>query len=738
MNLDLTEDRIRNRDSIAFPPAMVRAFSGRGAVSLRDHSVTGIQWLQFTPVEQQQFRFHLEFNDLESGCDIADDTDELWDYLVRTGAAYHPLALNWGDEVRRLPATQDRPVRALVLQSSGWAPNLLSRTGTFHKRLRDLATSTSRLVSFGVASEVMCDPIADLVRTRLAVTNRTNELLRLSIRPNLRVIDPLQVAYPMIDCASHPSWHEMVFDATGTEAAAWGRQQAFRVRAEADLPVARESWLLELGPQQTRQFEVVLHLRPLAELDAEPSTTASWEEARRCYGDRHRTAFDRLPTIEATDPRLAQFYDACISTVVESTWHRDNFFLDPFYSAGTWLFALAWDISFSAKTLSLIDPDALRRTLLALIDRGLDEHSYVGWDGTPGHHYSYSLIAGIQALRDYIDVTGDSQVMAATLPESGITVGQRLAQDLRSAHQNRLRQDGLISYGPNSNHFLENRTDGYQGATATISIQITDAACWLARQGWPALDPIEVSALRDAGEKLWDPAAAWYATAVEEDLTELFWSYQVLELLQSDSLAAERKEALASHLVPGTFLGRHGMYSIARTDHTHWDHDDADWGGGGQYTGMPLRIAEALWQAGVDRAAWRVLSGCLSWTEAFPCIPQEIMTDSLATVDLEQAAEIAVGAGVQAVIFGMFGIQPQQNGELRVAPPIPASATPLALRGYRHRDRLLDVELDAECWRARWGCEVFTRSYGEELNLPIPKGPAATDPRPALPEGPRR
>ena len=68
----------RDRDSIAFPPAMVRAFSGRGAVSLRDRSVTGIQWLQFPPVELPQFRFDLRFTYLTTDCDITDDADVLW------------------------------------------------------------------------------------------------------------------------------------------------------------------------------------------------------------------------------------------------------------------------------------------------------------------------------------------------------------------------------------------------------------------------------------------------------------------------------------------------------------------------------------------------------------------------------------------------------------------------------------------------------------------------------------
>ena len=718
----------RDRDSIAFPPAMVRAFSGRGAVSLRDRSVTGIQWLQFPPVELPQFRFDLRFTDLTTDCDITDDAVELWDLQARTVAAYHPLALNWGDEARRLPAEEMRPVRSLVPQASRWAPNLLVRNGTFHKRLVD-PDGVLRLTSFALTSEVQCDPEHDLVRLRLTVRNRTDAPLRLAVTPNLRVADPVVVSYPVVDRASHPRWNELGFDATAEDFPAWGRRQAFTVTARCDLPEDGQQWLLELPPRATGSHEVVLAIAAPASTTGSPELAAreagtagpeSWDRARRIYLARRRAVFDSLPTLTAGDQRLTAFYEACIATVVESTWQRENFILDPFYSAGTWLFALAWDISFAARALSLVDPDAVRRTLLALVDRGLGEHSYIGWDGSLGHHYSYSLIAGVQAIRDYLEVTGDASVLDAPLPASGVPLGRRLADDLAAAHAARLRSDGLLDYGPTTHHFLENRTDDYQGATAAITVQTADAAAWLAGQGWPCLSPAQIAALRQAGEGLWDADAQWYATAPEAGRHELVWSYQVLELLSSESLADERKAALASHLVPGRFLARHGLYSIARTDELHWDHDDADWGGGGQYTGMPLRIAEALWRAGLPGDAWRVLSRCLGWTEAFGSIPQEIMGDSLTTLDIEQAAEIAVGAGIQAVIFGLFGIRPRPDGRLVVAPARPATAAPLGLHGYRHRGRLLDVELGADTWRAVWDGVDHSLTYGEVLNLPAP------------------
>lgn len=707
----------RSRSSMGFPDQMIRAFGGRGAVSLRDHSVTGIQWLQFTPVEQQHFRFDLALSELESGCEILDDVDELWDYVSRTGTGHHPLGLNFGGDVAVGSFDHLRPARALILQESSWAPNLFERTGTFHKYIED------QLVSFSLRSQVMCDPDRDAIRYRVAVRNRGASVLRLGFHPRPRVVDPLVVSYPRKDVSQHPSWLEMVFDQSIEGAPAGGSKGGrFSVVVESSLFAAEGRWELELDPGEENAFELVLHILPNSSHTAElPATVgeSDWETASSAYRARRAQFLNGLPTLESDDQRIVDFYNACASTLIESTWRRDEFVLNPFYSAGTWLFALAWDISFSVKALALTDPLSVQRTLVELVRCGLGEHSYIGWDGSLGHHYSFSLIAGIQALRDYIAVTGDVGVLHSRLGATEETVGARLARDLGTAHRERLREDGLLSYGPNSNYFLENRTDGYQGATAAINILLTDAVRWVDGHGWPSLTDEQLGCLMEASERLWDSDARWYSTAITPVTHELVKTYHLYELLWSDALPLGRKLELAGHLVRGEFIGAHGMYSIARSDTLHWDYDDADWGGGGQYTGMPLRIAEGLWRMGSDEKAWDVLEACLSWTGAFPYFPQEIMADSLTTLDVEQPAEIAVGAGVQAIIFGLFGILPESEGTLVVRPRRPPIAGRLCLRGYRHRDHLVTVELDADGWTVRCAEWMRTGSYGEHCMLKL-------------------
>jgi hypothetical protein len=96
---------------------------------------------------------------------------------------------------------------------------------------------------------------------------------------------------------------------------------------------------------------------------------------------------------------------------------------------------------------------------------------------------------------------------------------------------------------------------------------------------------------------------------------------------------------------------------------------DEDWGGGGQYTGMPLRIAESLYGLGHPELGWDILARCARWTEHYPYLPQDAFTDSVADLDEEDMPlEIAAGSGAQAILFGVFGLYPNMDGTLEISP----------------------------------------------------------------------
>jgi hypothetical protein len=152
---------------------------------------------------------------------------------------------------------------------------------------------------------------------------------------------------------------------------------------------------------------------------------------------------------------------------------------------------------------------------------------------------------------------------------------------------------------------------------------------------------------------------------------------------------------MAGRIREGEFLAPYGMYSISLSDRDHWDMEDCDWGGGGQYVGQPLRIADSLYACGEAERAWQLLSRCTQWVEHFPYFPQTIYGDVLKLQEhqIDWPLQISSGAGAQAVIGGVFGLKPQFDGSLDVRPNYNSTLGQAKLTGYRFRGHVYDISL---------------------------------------------
>jgi hypothetical protein len=198
-------------------------------------------------------------------------------------------------------------------------------------------------------------------------------------------------------------------------------------------------------------------------------------------------------------------------------------------------------------------------------------------------------------------------------------------------------------------------------------------------------------------------------------------SYHTFDLLRQPSLTEARRRRLAGHIVPGEFLGPYGMYSIALSDDAHWDMQDCDWGGGGQYVGQSLRIAESLFRMEESKRGWDVLSRCLLWADCFPYIPQSIYTDELAMQEHERgwSLQISAGAGAEAILHGVFGFLPQNDGGLVVRPHYQASLGAANLKGFRFRGHRYDLSMNAKTFEVhRDGVLVARKRHGAAITIP--------------------
>lgn len=711
------------RSQMAFPDDFIRIFSGRGAVAPRDHTVTGIGTLNMTPLEHPGWQFELSFQEPETGVIIHDRADLVWDHHRRTFRGGHPLALNFGSDLGAddflppLDGSEARPgqLRGLILQRGEWAPNDYRRWGTFHKRI------FGRQISFGIVSRTTVDAIDDGVFLELTLTNRSSEALTLIASAHQRVLLRAHADYRRDDVSERVDHRTSTAPVSQWPGGRAAHTERFLAEVSADLPEATEGWVIEIpaNGEVTALFRIDVR-RPDEPAPEPTSLRDRLTASDAAYAALHEQFMARLPRVGGS-PELAEFHQRCAHTVFEARWVRPDWQNSPFYSAGTWLATLAWDVSFSSALIAMLEPDALENSLIYMTEAGLTKHSYLVWDGLRGPHYSYTLFALIRAVRDLITVAARPQVLDTRLA-SGLTLHQELCERITEVLDTNRDEVGLISFGDEAFSYNENRTDGHQGAVAVLNLVAIDALRWLA--DLPATQPVvrdrllrEAAVVRDALDGLWDGQARWFRNRYSDGTTDVLLSYQMYDALRSAGLHYDEREGILSHLRAGAFLGPHGMYSVSLEDDVHFDLDDADWGGGGQYSGMPLRIAQDLFAIGRADLGWDVLERCVTWNSAFPYIPQEVMTDSLATIDVEQAVEVAAGAGVQAIVFGVFGITPNPDGTVRVAPGHDPRSVGLDLDGYRHGDSTISIVLGASTFSVGVGEARLEAAYGDAITV---------------------
>ncbi len=679
------------RAKIAFGDRMLRLFNGRGAISVRDKSVTGLQTLQFPPIDTRDYRFSLAFRETKANVLIQDVVPDVYDYMVETGKGQHPLGLNF---------SAGAPL-VMLLQQAYWEPNTFFRTGTFHKQFGD------RWISFGISTKSSVSADTDQVYMAVEIENRETDPLVFTVSPDQRAPElalsiPNEPGKP-----AGPVTHPDAFTLASSQ---------IRITVVSDLAThVKEGWRWEIPGRSktTARFAIVLQQSSLQQSPAPAPNLAGADLAARMEGadralrQRLQWAGETLPQVSTNDHSFDDLYRRCILSVLEARWERENFIVKPFYAVGTWIFTIPWDTSYASEMLSILDPQGLRDAFLTYIRAGLLKSSYVPWNGKANEYwYAQNPFAEIRILQDYLTQTGDMAFLNRV--EEGASVLEWMKRMGKELIKRYGRPDGLLDFGAGSEKMLEIRTDGYQHIVAATNGMAAgyfrQVAEWCRSRNDPEAAQFEDWAKKLQGsmnQKLWDEQNGWFVNLYPDGSKHLVLSYHQFDLLDSDLLSEKQKEAMIGHLREGEFLGPLGMYSISKADRVHWDLEDVDWGGGGQYTGEPLRLAESLYRLGYPGLAWDILDRCTGWTEHFPYIPQEIFADYPRSPEVEMPLEVAAGSGVQAVIFGVFGLRPRVNGTLLVSPSYRRELGQAKLRGYRFRGHSYDIVLDP------WEYEVY-------------------------------
>lgn len=688
-----------DREDMRFEDSQVLLVNYRGFVSPRQYSITQFTNVQFEPFEAHKYNFNLNFFDKGTERLIEDDVPTKWKSWIDDGKSYDPLGSNFRPNSPSIMVSQDEL----------WQPNQYTRSATFHKEYNN------KWVSFSAKSWTNVSFADDEVFIKLVINNRNSENLEMTIIPN-------QVAENI-----HCTFKEGDTKAKQIDAFTIGSEVA-HARVSSSIKETSEKGFeinIASGKTKTYYFAVKFYepengVPEIVQQDIQQRMEAADNKTREMLS----WAYKQLPQFSSSNKQLEEYYYRCLLSVLMSRYENPNYISDVFWAVGTWPFTISWDNSYASDLIAMLDPESLKGALLTDFEQVKLKRTYVGWNGAYWDNLYIQEPFALQIMIEaYLRHTNDYSLFKEEA--SGASVWewmQRWVNELQSNYTNDL---GLIDVGSSTEKIIEIRTDGYNHAvpivnTLTIDLLYTMAS-WAEKMGedkWQEKYLKDADKLKDLVNKhLWNEELGWFDNLYPDGTKGTIWTYHLFDLLATDYLPDHQMYRLVSHLQEGEFLGKFGVYSIARRDSVHWDLIDSDWGGGGQYAGMPGRISRNLYQKGFAGKGWDVLKRNIRYVDYFPYLPQNPRIDNPEQDCSSMPVQIAAGAGLEAIVFGTFGIKIEDE-MLSIKPFNHEDIGEATLTNFKFNGRTFGIQLTQKTFTVYENEKLIaTKFYGESFTL---------------------
>ncbi|TRX60684.1 hypothetical protein FNH22_06470 [Fulvivirga sp. M361] len=694
---------VMDREDITFDDEHLILFNHRGFISPRQYSVTQFTNVWFLPFGAPRYEFNLNFFDKGTGRLIEDDVPTKWKSWIDDGGSYDPLGSNFRPNSPSIMVTQDEK----------WQPNLYERAATFHKEYN------KEWASFSARSWTNVSFDDNEVFIKLMLTNRNSKVLEMTLIPN-------QVA-EIIERYSKKGAVEGSNKAKTIDAFTLGSEMA-HVRISSSIEkTSDKGFEINIGPGETETYYfAVKFYNPQ---NAAPATTQSdikerMQKADKKTRDMLSWAYKKLPKFSSSNKQLEKYYYRCMLSVLMSRYENPSYISDVFWAVGTWPYTISWDTSYASDLIAMLDPESLKNAILTDFEQVQLKRTYVGWNGA---HWDILYIQEPFALQimieAYIRHTGDYSIFDQKA--AGVSVWEWMQRWVNELQDNYTNDLGLIDVGYNTEKIIEIRTDGYNHAvpitnTLTIDLLYT-MSDWAAKRNEKKLKQTyfkDAEKLRELVDKyMWNETLGWFDNYYPDGTKGTIWTYHLFDLLGTDFLPDHQAYKLVSHLQEGEFLGKYGVYSIARRDTVHWDLIDSDWGGGGQYAGMPGRISRNLYQKGFAGKGWDILKRTIRYVDHFPYLPQNPRIDAPEQDRSSMPLEISAGAGWEAIVFGTFGVKMEKD-TLTIKPFNHEDIGEATLKDIIWKGRNFGVKLTRKTFSVYEGdMHLATKFYGESVTI---------------------
>jgi hypothetical protein len=281
----------------------------------------------------------------------------------------------------------------------------------------------------------------------------------------------------------------------------------------------------------------------------------------------------------------------------------------------------------------------------------------------------------------------------------------------------------LADYGENKSHLELRRQYGYRHFVPDLNGQRCNNFHMVATLGDLAGSPRpdlreRATSLRQLiKSRLWDSQKQWFAFEDKAGKQEFRYTNILYLLIGTQALDRECEKGLVSHLNEREFLSDYGIHSMAKHDPAY-DQVDIDHGGGGSYVAFPPSIAQQLYIAGFATEAADILRRTLWWADRLPFWGDSMVANQIEyRKDTPLQCAVDAAAGAQCILYGMFGIQVDPKGQVRVNPAAPSYSPSIELRGVRIRGLTFDVRADRTRFEVRMDGRTMSSRIGNPVQL---------------------
>lgn len=672
-NLFNQENLSFNREYMEFEDDQLLLFAGRGFACPREYSMSGFTNVEFLPIRLPYYNFYINLRVDDTELLIRDDVAIQWNKWENQRTGWDPLACNFRSYAPKVLVTQDEK----------WSPNLYTRTGTFYKVI------DGKTINIGVKTATCVSAVNDEMLLRYEIYNRDKKTLTISLLPVHEVQElPVVNAKGSSKIKKHTPF--LV------------KSDLMEVALASDIETQTEDgFKVTIQPEQSKcmYFSVSFNTEKKSVPVYQADIKQRFNDAQSAINKQLDWVADKLPQAETQNDRINEMYNRSLLSVLMCRWDRETYRLQPFWAVGTWPFTISWDNSFASDVLAMLEPESLKETIRLNLEVGQRKYTYIPWNGGLWDMLYIQEPFAIQImLNAYMKHTGDFSIL--NMPVGGKTIYEWMCDWAYDLHDNYGHEDGLIDVDYSTEKIIEIRTDGYNhvvpivnGLTVDLYDQLASWAAMLDKQtdikrftGWR--DQLKESFLG----KCWNKDKKWFDNLYPDGTRDAVYTYHLFDLLASPNIGGEQRVGLVSHMKDNVFLGKFGFYSIAKNDTVHWDRIDGDWGGGGQYAGMPTRIARNLYKIGFSELGWNVLKRYARYVDYFPYFSQNPSTDKPIQDRSSMPLQISAGSAAEALIFGTFGMDVDFNA-VSFSPCFHEDMGRSSLKNFKLRGDIYDVYL---------------------------------------------